>query len=111
MIPVSNAKFVRNLSGFTGTAKLWRVSPPVPYEVWSTDGERKVRFDTDYVVTSATVAPFSGPETYIFPASKKGTILDWVELPGSYRGGLAHARAIRNLLSALESDLAEKSSR
>lgn len=82
-----NAEFVRDIDGFTGTAKLWRVDPPVKF------GDEKSR----YVITSATVAMFSGPETYIFPANEDGEILSWLELDGSYRGGLDHDRAIRAL--------------
>ena len=42
----------------------------------------------EYVVVSAAIAPFSGPETYIFGADEEGNVVDWRELPGSYRGGL-----------------------
>lgn len=49
-----------------------------------------------YVVVSAADVPYSGPETYIFPSNEKGTILKYTELPGSFRGALDHARALRN---------------
>ena len=75
------ATFVRNLAGFTGHAALYRLTPPL---------ERHA-----HVVVSATVAMFSGPETYIFAANAKGKVTKWGELPGSYRSGLDHAKALR----------------
>jgi hypothetical protein len=89
---------IRNLPS-NGVAEqiLWEVSPEVTYTVGPDyDKVRK----TAYVVTSATVA-YSGPETYIFPANKDGEILSWLELPGSYRGGLNHEQAIANVGSDL----------
>jgi hypothetical protein len=50
---------------------------------------------TEYVVVSAVVATFSGPETYIFPADKDSKVLNWLELNGSFRGALDHAEALK----------------
>ena len=72
------------------TVKLWRMEPPLKDNSWDDEEPESHEF----VVTSAVVASFSGPETYIFPASKDGKILDFGELPGSYRGDLDHDRAI-----------------
>lgn len=69
------------LTGFTGEASLYRLEPPL-------DGH-------EYVVVSATVVPYSGPETYVFAASDEGEISDWGELEGSYRGGLSIDEALR----------------
>lgn len=75
------ALFVKDLLvGFTGTAKLFKLSEPL-------EGHT-------YVVVSATHAMFSGPETYIFGANEDGRVVDWGELPGSYRGGLNHKEAL-----------------
>ena len=63
----------------------YQVSPPVVDE----DGNSH-----DYVIVSAVVAMFSGPETYIFPADESGKVVDWGELDGSYRGGLDHTAAL-----------------
>lgn len=82
------ATFVRELNGFTGTAKLYRLSDLVAF---GCDG-----MTTFHVVVSATNAMYSGPETYIFPAGEDGSILDWSELAGSYRGGLNHEQALLN---------------
>jgi hypothetical protein len=86
------ATFLRKLDGFTGEARLYRLSEPVDYEARDTKGY--VRRSTYYVVVSAADAPYSGPETYIFPADPHGIVLSWSELRGSYRGGKDHAQAL-----------------
>jgi len=81
--PLGTARVINeHLGGFSGSAKLYRLNPPF----------EKHR----YVVASATVALFSGPETYLFGSDARGKIKDWGELPGSYRGGLSEDTAIRN---------------
>lgn len=49
----------------------------------------------DYVVVSAAVAMFSGPETYIFGTDENGDRTDFGELPGSFRGALDHEAALK----------------
>lgn len=71
---------IKELKNFTGTAFLWKLSHPL---------ERNT-----YVVTSATCAMFSGPETYIFAADRNGKIKSWGELEGSFKGELDHEQAI-----------------
>ena len=84
----NTATLVRdNLANFNGHAKLYKLSEPVTFDDDHT---------TDYIVVSASVVPFSGPETYIFPANKNGNVIHWCELDGSYRGGLDHAKALVN---------------
>jgi hypothetical protein len=74
-----------------GTSKLlYELDPPIESEGW--DGKVKTH---KYVVVSAVNAMFTGPETYIFPADKEGHVVDWLELRGSYRGGLNHEAALR----------------
>lgn len=74
----------RKLSGaFCGEARLFKMEPPLEKH--------------KYVVVSAVVAEFSGPETYIFPANKKGEIKDWGELEGSQRGTLSHEDVLSDL--------------
>lgn len=89
--PQAKATLVKQLDGFTGDARLYKLTPPLEYEVYGDDAK-----STEYVVASATNVMFSGPETYLFAASPDGEILDWLELPGSFRGGLDHERALRN---------------
>jgi len=86
-----SAEFVKELTGCTGVAKLYRLSPPLI----DMDYEDKERGSYEYVVVSATVAMFSGPETYIFPSDAKGKVTSYGELEGSYRGGLDHEAALR----------------
>ena len=50
----------------------------------------------EFVIVSAVVAMFSGPETYIFPADVSGEITDWGELPGSFKGELSVKTALEN---------------
>lgn len=80
MATTNTAQLVRKLTGFTGSAALYKLDPPVP------SGE--------YVVVSASTVPYSGPETYIFPATADGEISDWGELDGSFKGALDHAEAL-----------------
>ena len=83
------ARFVRDLDGFTGHASLYELSEPAAYGYGDDAGH------TTFVVVSATNAIFSGPETYIFAADKKGKVKSWSEMEGSYRGDLDHAKALR----------------
>lgn len=79
------AVHIRQLDGFTGDAALYRVSPAM-----RTYDEREAY---EYVVVSATFV--SGkPETYIFGSDEDGEVLNWLELPGSFRGGLDHEVAL-----------------
>jgi len=83
------ARFVKNLDGFKGEARLYELTPPLQGE-W--DKRKKARF----VVVSAINAMFSGPETFIFKADKTGEVLDWGELSGSFKGALDHEQALNN---------------
>lgn len=60
---------------------LYRLDPPL-------DGH-------ELVIVSAVPHVFGGPpETYIFPGNEDGEVTDWVELEGSFRGAMDHARAL-----------------
>lgn len=85
------ATFVRDLADFSGSAKLYRVNPPMAQRDW--DGAETG--PAECVVVSATVVPFGGgPETYIFPANANGEVTDWDEMNGSYKGDLDHEVAL-----------------
>ncbi len=86
------AKEIRKIDGWTADARLFKLSEPVPYG-WDWD-EENTKGLTDYVIISAALVPFSGAETYIFPAKKDGTAIEMLEMPGSFQGGLDHAAAI-----------------
>lgn len=72
------ATFIKQLTGFRGDARLYKLE------------------DGRHVVVSGIQSAFDTiqPETFIFPADENGTILDWGELPGSFRGAVDHARAL-----------------
>jgi hypothetical protein len=87
------ATFVKDLDNFSGKAALYELDEEVGYNKdW--DEEGKFNGHTKHVVVSATVTMFSGPETYIFASDENGKILDWIELHGSYRGGMDLQTAI-----------------
>lgn len=94
------AKKVATLSGWRGEAHVYELDPPVEYDDYE-DGA----CSTKYVIVSAADVPFSGPETYIFPAVKKDDVFgaeNMCEMEGSYRGGLDHAEALKGLGYAIE---------
>lgn len=82
---MKTAKFLRGLD-WTGDARVYHLSEP--------------HEGASLVIVSATDAPFSGPETYLFPATEesleKGDPSSWGELGGSFRGRKDHAEALRN---------------
>lgn len=78
--PAKTATLVKKLNGFHGEARLYRLSEPL-------DGN-------EHVAVSAVVVPYSGPETYIFPADSDGKVASWGELDGSFRGSLDHEEAL-----------------
>lgn len=81
---MKTAKYLRNVTGWTGDARVYELSEPL-------EGAK-------FVIVSATVALYTGAETYIFPATvgslEEDDPSDWGELEGSYRGGLSHADAL-----------------
>lgn len=87
---------IKDLTGFRGQASLYKLSRPIPAQ-YTFDDEKegtKLVETTEYVVVSAAVFPYSGPETSIFPSNEEGVITSWGELNGSYRGGLDHYKAL-----------------
>lgn len=87
------AEFIKFLDNYTGDARLYKLTTPIIKEGWDEEDPPQTY---KYVVVSATVVMFSGPETYIFGADKDGKVLDWCELNGSFRGGLDHTKALEN---------------
>ena len=79
---MNTATYIGKVKSFMGDARIYRMEPP--YE------------DSEYVVVSGVDVPFSGPETYIFKSDADGSVKDFGELPGSFRGDINHARALRN---------------
>lgn len=79
-------------SEFRGHAALYRLDPPIKVDEEEAVDDGSTSFA--FVIVSAATVPFSGPETYIFPATEDGEIVGWGELRGSYRGGLDHTEAL-----------------
>lgn len=89
------ATFIRDVSAQNkarGEQRLYLVSPPMVAAKWD-DSETT---EYPYVIVSAVDVIFSGPETYIFPATPGGEIADWGELAGSFKGALDHEEALTN---------------
>lgn len=86
---MTTATFIKNWYNGVADQSLYRLDDPVSYK-----DENDAEQSTEYVVVSAAIAMFTGPETYIFPADEDGKVLDWGELEGSYRGGLDKKSAL-----------------
>lgn len=84
------------LPGFVGNARLYRLEPMISYSQFE-DGEEfrsvEVQHLSRYVIVSG-VANAYACETYIFPASPEGEVVDWGELPGSFQGRVDHEEAL-----------------
>lgn len=81
-------KILEKVSGSGAKQHLYELSEPLT----SYDGAEQYK----YVIVSAVTVPYSGPETYIFGADEYGNVLDFFELPGSFRGSLHHKEALKN---------------
>ena len=73
------ATFLKDVSSaFHGTAKVFRLDPPMTdYD----DNEHAV------ILVSAVTA-LEGPEVYLFPSTEGGNVTDWGQLPESRKGTL-----------------------
>lgn len=87
MPDIKTATLVRKINGWQGDARHYRLSEPLE----DYDGNKH-----NDVIVSAVVALYSGPETYIFPATPDGQVVNYGELDGSFQGGLDHVRALTN---------------
>jgi hypothetical protein len=87
------ARFIRDV-GWKGDARLYRVDPPMLTHSWGDEDASPT--EHEHVIVSAVVAMYSGPETYIFPATAEGEAVDMLEMDGSFRGALDHEQALRN---------------
>ena len=94
---MKKATFIKDLdrSGYStsGIASVYQLDPPIEYTVWGDDCE-VIPMTSEYVVVSAIIDSFSGPETYIFPSDAEGEISSWLELDGSFRGEMDLERAL-----------------
>ena len=90
---MKKAKFIEKKEDYAGNARLYECTPPMEWDYW--DGKKDVKKKAKYVIVSAANVMYDGPETYIFPANKKGEVTNWGELEGSYKGGLSHRAALQ----------------
>jgi len=92
MTKTKTATFIKEMpSNGISEQKLYQVSPPMQSYSWD---EEETPSEFDFVIVSAAYVPMSGPETYIFGADSDGEVVNWGELPGSYKGGLNHKQAL-----------------
>lgn len=87
---IHTARFIKDLTGWSGEAKLYELNPPLAEASFQQDVPNAYR----YVVVSSTVAIITGPETYIFGSDEEGGNVNFCELPGSFRGDLDHKQAL-----------------
>lgn len=81
------ATYIRQVPEGSGDRRLYRLSEPLKgYESDS----------YEFVVVSAIVCAYGGPETFVFGASESGNVLNWCELDGSQRGVLDHRKALED---------------
>lgn len=82
---------IKNLPKWKGDATLYRLDPPFNYEHQPEPIE--------YVVVSAVDLAHYGAEkeTYIFASDGSGLEINWEDLPGSFKGGMNHAKALSGL--------------
>lgn len=83
---------INKLDGWNGDARLYKLSVPMKYQ----ELYEQVEKDCGYVIVSAVIAPYSGPETYMFAAHESGEPINFLELPGSFKGHLDHELALAN---------------
>ena len=89
---MGTAKFIRMLPEFRGLGALYHVDPPIGYNF---DYDAEMFLDYTSWVAVRMGLFYSGPETHIYPARHDGSILSWLELGGSQRGG-DHVTVLNN---------------
>jgi len=99
----------QGLPEFTGSANLYELDEYVKFN--DELDEENGGFFFNHIVVSGVETPGSMPnmparditaETYIFPASEEGSILNWMELPGSFKGEINHEKALDGFLNSVE---------
>lgn len=91
---MKTATFLRSLSDWRGDARLYKLSVPMKYEEIGDDEEHECA----HVIVSAVNPPIPSapPETFIFPADESGKQINFLEMHGSFRGGMDHVLALAN---------------
>lgn len=83
------ATFVKNVEGFREHAELFRLER----QAETRDG---IKFQFVVVSTIKWAFDTGMPETYIFPATSIGEVLNWRELDGSFQGAIDIDKALRD---------------
>jgi len=82
-----SAVAIKNVKEAKGRACLYRLSDPLMgYEYVVVSAAKDARDSHDQVVG----------ETFIFGSDESGKVKSFLELPGSYRGGLDHQKALND---------------
>jgi hypothetical protein len=71
-------------NNYRGVARVYRMNPPI----------KEDETEYEYVLISKIRAPFTGPETYMFPCTKEGTIIQWREMDASRHGEWTHEQIL-----------------
>ena len=88
------AFFIREVEGWRGRVNLYRLDPPLVREPQYEDDEYSGTFE--YVLVSAVIAPFSGAETLVFPATEDGEAVHMLDIAG-LGGTLSHSEVIKDM--------------
>ncbi|MHA1941933.1 MAG: hypothetical protein ACW97P_09420 [Candidatus Hodarchaeales archaeon] len=89
---MKTARFIESLDHWKSDARLYELSEPMQYKGLQFKDQEDGQ--TKFVIVSAVIAPFYGPETYIFPATKDGQAINHLKMEGSFRGDLDHRQAL-----------------
>ena len=82
-----SAVAIKNVKEAKGSACLYKLSDPLMgYEYVVVSAAKDARDSHDQVVG----------ETFIFGSDESGKVKSFLELPGSYRGGLDHQKALND---------------
>ena len=100
---MKKATFIKKISDdLQLDQRLYKLDPPIKVDsewIYDEDGNEASNSRhstyTEYVVVSAS-ALVNPVETYIFESDADGKILNYQELPGSYRDGFNHTTALNN---------------
>lgn len=91
---MKKAYFIKTLVGWRSWAKLYKLDPPFVVEEDPCEDRYPGTFE--FVIVSAVIAPFTGAETLVFPATDEGKPIDMLEIAGS-RGTLSHSKVLADM--------------
>jgi hypothetical protein len=102
-----------NLKNFNGHAALYRLNPPLKAYDGETEHELVVLSTARpmYPATPSLTEADHGrsrSETFIFPANKKGEVIDWLELPGSQMDATSHQKVLEDAGYVVVNQFSEK---